>query len=225
MREKLEKKIFDKPKDVKRFEDYADWLDENDDPRGKLIRLQIALENQSLNREKRFDLELAERKLIEQHGRKWIGEVGDFVLTRETEERPFNTKPGYAIWWTRGWVSGLQLDELTLKLSKVLLSAPEMKLFNKLVLTEPVNASCDYLHEWGLLDKIKFLDLSYGRISDKGALTLAGDKSLKSLDVVDVTGNQIGDEGYTAITKTFPKVLIADQTPIVSARGEQEAAK
>ncbi len=219
MREKLIKKIIDKPADAKRHQEFAAWLKENDDPLGEFIELQLTMENSGIAREKRFEFDSRERELLEAHGRDWIGPLADFLLTR-ISGKSYELKPGCRIWWWRGWIQGLQLDELTLKLSKILLNAPEMKLFDKLVLTEPVNASCDYLHEWGLLDKVKYLDLSYGRITDKGALTLAADRSTRKLKSLDLTGNQITEEGQAAIKKTFPKVLLDDQNPIILNRGE-----
>lgn len=223
MSEKLEKKIFDKPEDLKRHEAYVEWLRDNDgDARADLIEVQIALENQKLNREKRFELELQEKRILNEHGREWIGPLSDFIMMRDIPGRRFQPKPSCAIEWYRGWVYGLTLDELTLKLSKVLLQAPELRMFRSLTLIDPVNASCDYLHEWGLLDKIKHLDISYGRITDKGALTLGADRSLKKLKSVDMTGNQIGEEGLAAIRKNFPKVLVDDQNPIIIKRDEED---
>lgn len=226
MSEKLEKKILEKPDDLKRHEAYVEWLRENDgDARADLIEVQIALENPKLNREKRFELELQEKRILNEHGREWIGPLADFIMMRDIPGRRFQPKPSCAIEWYRGWVYGLTLDELTLKLSKVLLQAPELRLFRKLTLIDPVNASCDYLHEWGLLDKISDLDISYGRITDKGALTLGADRSLKKLKSVDMTGNQIGEEGLAAIRKNFPKVLIDDQNPIIIKRDDYPEAE
>jgi hypothetical protein len=226
MSEKLEKKILEKPDDLKRHEAYVEWLRENDgNARADLIEVQIALENPKLNREKRFELELQEKRILNEHGREWIGPLADFIMMRDIPGRRFQPKPSCAIEWYRGWVYGLTLDELTLKLSKVLLQAPELRLFRKLTLIDPVNASCDYLHEWGLLDKISDLDISYGRITDKGALTLGADRSLKKLKSVDMTGNQIGEEGLAAIRKNFPKVLIDDQNPIIIKRDDDPEAK
>lgn len=216
MREKLEKRIIEKPNDLKRHQEFADWLKEVNDPLGDLVDIQIAIETQT-NREKRFELELQERKLLAKHGREWMGELAAFVMWQH-DGTTYKLKPGCKVSWYCGWVSGLQVDELTLKLAKVLLQAKELRLFTKLTLTEPVNASCDYLHEWGLLDKVKELDLSYGRITDKGALTLAADRSLKKLSLLDMSGNQLTEEGLTAITKSYPKVLATDQNPIVVNR-------
>jgi uncharacterized protein (TIGR02996 family) len=225
MREKLEKKIFDKPDDLARHEEFAAWLEANgEESRAELIRLQIAMENSRLDRFQRFELELQERRLLEAHGREWIGELGEFVLLKPTDEQNYRLKHGCKVLWYRGWVRGLQLDELTLRLSKVLLQAPEMRLFNTLILTEPVNASCDYLHEWGLLEKLKHIDLSYGRISDKGAQTLAADRNIKKLDTLDLSGNQITEEGLAPILKSFPKVQVDDQSPIEVSRDDVPAA-
>jgi len=221
MREKLEKKICERPADLKRHQAYAAWLRENEDPRAELIDLQLALESSSLPRDKRFELESDQQELLDRHGREWLGEVAKFVLLHP-DEPGYSLKPGCNVWWRRGWVYGLQLDELTLKLSKILLQSKEMRLFRRLVLTEPVNASCDYLHEWGLLDHIKEVDLGYGRITDKGAMTLAADRSLKKLNVVDLTGNQLTEEGLTALSKAFPKALLDDQNPIIIRRDDAD---
>lgn len=214
MRDKLEKRIVDKPDDLARHDELLAWLKDNDPERAEFIEVQVGLENHSIPRERRFELETRERQLLNSHGRKWIGDLSDFILTKAAPGKEFELRPGCQIWWFRGWVQGLQLDELTLKLSKVLLNSPELRLFRRLVLTEPVNASCDYLHEWGLLEKIKQLDLSFGRISEKGALALAGDKSIRKLESLDLTSNQISEEGVSALRKAFPRAVLDDQSPV-----------
>lgn len=219
MREKLEKNLAKKPDDLALHQEYAALLRDADDPRAELIDLQITLENQGLAKEQRIELEARQCVLLDEHGRGWLGAVADIILARGTEEHPFELKPGCSIQWFRGWVRGLQLDELNLNISKTLINSPEMRLLRRLIMTEPVNATCDYLHEWGLLDKIKDLDLSYGRISDRGALTLSADRSIRKLDSLDLSGNQINEEGVTAIRKSFPKVILDDQNPIEIERG------
>ncbi|MBC8290060.1 MAG: hypothetical protein H8E37_07060, partial [Planctomycetes bacterium] len=69
MRDKLEKKIVERPNDLKRHHAYAEWLNQNDDPKGQLIDIQIALEGKSLTREKRFELESDQQELLDKHGR------------------------------------------------------------------------------------------------------------------------------------------------------------
>lgn len=210
-REKHEKRILEKPAEVKRHEEFAEFLTSIGDPRGELIEIQIKLEDKRLTLEQQVELNIRERAILKEHGRKWIGKLADFVLLKSQPGRDFELKTCCKLWWWRGWVYGLQTDELTLKLTQVLLHAPELRFFQKLVIVEALNATCDYLHEWSLLDKIKELDLSYGRISDKGAMVLANDKSLKKLNAVDLAGNQISDEAIEALKKSFPKIGIEDQ--------------
>ena len=210
-REKFEKRIIEKPAELKRHEEFAEFLTSIGDPRGELIELQIKLEDKRLTREQQIELEIREREILKHHGRKWLGKLADFVLLKSQPGRDFEMKTACKLWWWRGWVYGLQTDELTLKVTQVLLHAPEMRFFQKLVIVDALNATCDYLHEWGLMDKIKELDLSYGRISDKGGMVLANDKSLKKLNSVDLAGNQISEEVIAAIKKSFPKVGIEDQ--------------
>ena len=90
MREKLEKKICERPADLKRHQAYAAWLRENEDPRAELIDLQLALESSSLPRDKRFELESDQQELLDRHGREWLGEVAKFVLLHPDE-------PGYSL--------------------------------------------------------------------------------------------------------------------------------
>lgn len=220
MRDDLEKRIFEKPGDVKRHQEYAAELKQAGDPRGEFIELQIQLEEKGLEPDRKHELERRERSLLAAHGRGWLGDLADYLLMKGK----YQEKPGCKIWFKRGWVDGLQLDELNLKIANLLLKTPQMQLLRRLVLTEALNATCDYLHEWGLLDKIKELDLSYGRITDKGALTLAGDKSIKKLDVLDLTGNQLTEVGITAIKKAVPKVLVEDQNPLEVTRPADSAA-
>jgi hypothetical protein len=211
MREKFEKRIFEKPGETKRHEEYAEYLKSVGDPRGEFIELNIALEDKRMTREHHIYNEIRQREILAKHGRKWLGKLADFVLLKSQPGRDFELKPGCRLWWWRGWISGLQTDELTLKVTQVLLHAPELRFFSKLVIIDALNATCDYLHEWGLLDKIKELDLAYGRITDKGAMVLANDKSLKKLAALDLTGNQISEDAIAALKKSFPKVGIDEQ--------------
>ncbi len=210
----LEKRVLENPQDRNAHQEYAQALKKAGDPLGKFIEVQLKLDDAELAPEKRFELERQERDLLASHGRQWLGDVADFVLVKDT----FNEKPGCKVWFRYGWVQGIQLDELNLKLATLLLKSPQMRLLRRLVLTEALNATCDYLHEWGLLDKIKELDLSYGRITDKGAETLADDKSIRKLEVLDLTGNQLTEVGLAKIRKAFPRVLVDDQNPLVVSR-------
>lgn len=215
-REKFEKRIFEKPGEAKRHEEYAEFLKQHGDPRGELIEIHLKLEDKRLTREQQIELEIRERAILAAHGRKWIGKLADFVLLKSLPGRDFAFRPSCRLWWWRGWVSGLQTDELTLKVTQVLLHAPELRFFTKLVIVDALNATCDYLHEWGLLDKIKELDISFGRITDKGCNVLANDKSLKKLSLLDITGNQISEDSIAALRKSFPKVMADEQhIPIV----------
>jgi len=54
---------------------YADWLEEQDDPRGEFIRVQIQLANLDPDDdEARWDLELRQQRLLRQHGFLWVFE-------------------------------------------------------------------------------------------------------------------------------------------------------
>ena len=47
MREAFEQAILDNPNDLASYSAYSDWLQEQGDPRGEFIRVQLALEDES----------------------------------------------------------------------------------------------------------------------------------------------------------------------------------
>ena len=105
MRDKLEKRIFEDPSDLQRHQEYATFLKKQRDPRGELIEVQIALEAKDITPETQLELERHERRLLNKHGREWLGGLAEYVLTKGTSAANFQAKPGCRIWFVRGWVN------------------------------------------------------------------------------------------------------------------------
>lgn len=62
--ESFEAHLRDRPDDLAGWSAYADWLAEHSDPRGELMRVQLALENESLTKSEREALKAAESEWL-----------------------------------------------------------------------------------------------------------------------------------------------------------------
>ncbi|MCA9069386.1 MAG: TIGR02996 domain-containing protein, partial [Planctomycetaceae bacterium] len=56
---------------------YADWLDDQGDPRGEFIRIQCELEEPHLPRGRARMLRLCEKELLDEHRDDWLGALAD----------------------------------------------------------------------------------------------------------------------------------------------------
>lgn len=66
--ESFEAYLRDRPDDLAGWSAYADWLTEHGDPRGELMRVQLALEDESLTKSEREELKAAESEwLVRNH--------------------------------------------------------------------------------------------------------------------------------------------------------------
>jgi uncharacterized protein (TIGR02996 family) len=84
MREQLEQYLLDHPEDATAPLAYADWLEEHDEnDRAEFIRVQTALEDESLAGGRRQALAAREQQLLEQYQRQWLGEMAPFLLDNE----------------------------------------------------------------------------------------------------------------------------------------------
>src|SRR4051794_4871612 len=122
MRDIYEHKIAYKPDDEKAHAQYANWLTENNDPRGEFIQLQLALEDETKPAEVRSELRMRERELLNEHRRKWLGELAPQLLdNRPTIEG--DDRPGL-IQVRRGWPDKLGGRPLAGELGRAAGSSP-----------------------------------------------------------------------------------------------------
>src|SRR5437773_2607673 len=102
LREALEAALVEDPDDLATHSAYADHLMEQGDPRGELIQVQLALEDESLTREDRARLKKRERSLLWHLGPACLGEELSGVLSRR----------GCAQVIERGWLTSLDVHGL-----------------------------------------------------------------------------------------------------------------
>ncbi|HEY7423024.1 MAG TPA: TIGR02996 domain-containing protein [Gemmataceae bacterium] len=138
LRDALEAALVEDPDDLATHRAYADYLQEQGDPRGEFIQVQLTLEDPERTAEERRELERRERELLAEHEREWLGGLADELLGPEGELGEEDHRH-YEIRFARGW-----LDRITLRypplldrggdVGKLLVKATEMRLLRELVL-------------------------------------------------------------------------------------------
>jgi hypothetical protein len=130
---------------------YADFLVEHGDPRGELIQVQLALEDESHPARERQRLRQRERELLDAHEREWLGELAPLLLGTPEEQRALFAaelaRPDVQMdeeqWpdralrfrhgWARGWLDSLECSCLTVEMARKLGRAPIARLLRALV--------------------------------------------------------------------------------------------
>ena len=117
LRRVLEDALAKDPDDLATHMAYADLLMELGDPRGELVRVQIALEDESLTPARRKALRRQEEALLAHHQRAWLGPMAHFWIDKldahdydhATSELP------HQLTWRRGWIDSLWLNDAGLE--------------------------------------------------------------------------------------------------------------
>lgn len=138
MRAAFEEAIVAEPDNLGNHAAYADWLSEQDDPRGEFIAVQLALEDGSLPAEQREQLRRRESELLQRHQRRWLGGLAPFLLEEHPlvdwagSELPAGT-PMATFAFRRGWLDRLHVNSLTLDFARAMKAAPAMRLVRELL--------------------------------------------------------------------------------------------
>ncbi len=132
MRDIFEKALQANPDDLAGWCAYADYLVEQDDPRGEFMQTQIALEDESLSKDERDVLKKKERALLKKHRTEWLGELAPLVLEDATPSRPANVAAGF----TRGWLTELSFKRLSVNEARALARTPEAKMLSRLFIED-----------------------------------------------------------------------------------------
>jgi uncharacterized protein (TIGR02996 family) len=237
LRDALEAALVEDPDDLATHRAYADYLQEQGDPRGEFIQVQLALEDPERTPEERQELERREKELLAEYGREWLGILAEELLGPGGKGGDENWY--YEIRFVRGWLdrivhhTALRSDNL----GKLLFQTPESRLLSKLVLhfidLAGVRAivQSPYLHNLthlqvrcsnlgdvgcteivtsGILKRLKILDLRIGEITDAGARIFADCLDLHRLEFLDIENNGLTQAGIDALRRILGDKLRAD---------------
>jgi uncharacterized protein (TIGR02996 family) len=189
----------------------ADWLQDQDDPRGELIRLQCRLWRLPRNDARRPALERLEEELRARHEQEWKaalghGEKDRFVWLFRGLSCLTTTLAGLTSLAQRGlegqealaWLEGVQLGgSLTdwnmweLARCPVLGELTWLDVSGRHLGDDSMGALAASAH----VGRLKTLMLSHNTIRARGAEVLASSPCLAGLDALDLEGNPLGDMG------------------------------
>jgi uncharacterized protein (TIGR02996 family) len=141
--ETLEAALVENPDDLAAHAAYADYLQEQGDPRGEFIQVQLALEDEGKSTAERKKLQKREKELLKKHDRGWLGELAPFLLDQEgipenllKDHQLGEEAPAYAYSFDmrRGWLDRVEGGYISVAFSRALARAPQARLLSRLIL-------------------------------------------------------------------------------------------
>src|SRR5260370_1225568 len=120
----LESALVESPDDLATHRAYADLLMEQGDPRGELIQVQLALEEEGLSPAERQRLKVRELQLLA-HEREWLGPLAPHLLDQPDHGNDFLL--------ARGWLDIVELFELNRDVAEALAACPLARLLRDLI--------------------------------------------------------------------------------------------
>jgi uncharacterized protein (TIGR02996 family) len=132
LRLSLEQALVESPDDLASHMAYADYLTDQGDPRGDLVRVQLALEDGSKPKAERDRLKKQEAALLRANAEAWLGDLAPLVQTwrKSKEWGDLDVKCTFA----RGWLDTLTVGRYTLEFTRLLAKAPAARLLRHLTL-------------------------------------------------------------------------------------------
>jgi uncharacterized protein (TIGR02996 family) len=127
LQQSLEEALVENPDDLATHSAYADYLMEQDDPRGELIQVQLALEDPARPAKERTRLRERENELLKQHGRQWLGDLGRFLFGKWSgEDKPYHYQ------FARGWLDLVRTLPFPGDFLAALARSPQARLLRRL---------------------------------------------------------------------------------------------
>ncbi len=133
--EAFEKALLANPDDVAAWSAYADYLAEQGDPRGEFMRVQLALEDESLGKAEREALKKREAALLDAHEKDWLGPLADVSanLDRLSSRSAGPNQAGVGHRFARGWLRRVEFRHLKVNEARALNRSPQARLLRELV--------------------------------------------------------------------------------------------
>lgn len=119
----LKQKIIDAPDDREAYAVYADFLLQHGDPRGELIQLDLALEDDSRPSAERNALRAKRDAVLSAHARTWLGPLSVFLL--ETPRSDKRRRWEYRHRFERGFLHTVEAEEPSSDFCDALVETPE----------------------------------------------------------------------------------------------------
>jgi uncharacterized protein (TIGR02996 family) len=138
LREALEAALVKTPDDLGNHMAYADYLQEQGDPRGEFIQVQLALEDEKKSAAERKKLQKREKELLAAHEREWLGDLAPYLLDNEgiigyaAERYQDSDEKAAEFRFGRGWLESVHFKTLGFEPAWVLAWSPRSRLLREL---------------------------------------------------------------------------------------------
>ena len=127
LQQALEASLVENPDDMASHMAYADYLMEQGDPRGEFVQTQLALEDPSRSAAERDPLHKRESELLARHGRTWLGDLGRFLVGKQSgPDKPMDYQ------FVRGWLDAVRVLPAPEAVLASLANAPQARLLRRL---------------------------------------------------------------------------------------------
>ncbi len=134
------KAILDAPDDPSAYLIFADWLEDQGDPQGELIRLQWELENPDLKAAERKKLASREAELLKEHESTWLGDLSESLMGQKVpQDLYYGTDKPYRWQFARGFLDSLDITYLLPEFARSLKKSPLASTLRRLVIQNPSN--------------------------------------------------------------------------------------
>ena len=196
---------------------FADWLDEHDNPRGELLRIQTALARWEPDWQKRVELQLREQQIIQSLEGSWLGGLRDYCRNWYIEHglahitldaRRFTGRRFAAVareGFLQAWIGTVRLENLAAGNLDNLRGASWLHSLSALDL------SCTELTDHRLadiltlphLDNLTWLDLCGNQLTDHSVRLLASLPCIRRLRWLDLRNNALTGKGLPQLIEAF----------------------
>jgi uncharacterized protein (TIGR02996 family) len=195
VREAFEKVIIANPDERATYSAFADWLQEQGDPRGEFIAAQLALEDETRPKQEREALKVREAELLAAHEREWLGELAPFLLDRRQAEH----------WWGRGFVAEMKVGYLTAPLAQTMAAAHATRFLHKLTVEDASHSAASPEGAPGTLFPTTRVPTPPGCTRHAAYFELIGSQCLESVRVLQFGADEESDlDGWTETRAEAP---------------------
>jgi uncharacterized protein (TIGR02996 family) len=135
-REVLRAAVLANPEDLAAHAALADYLLEQGDTQGELIRVQLALEDETRKPAERKKLKDQEKALLKAHGQAWLGPFADAVFAKKKKD-DWRHEPPRAT-FVRGLLARVEFPRLRVSEARAFVASPASATVRELMIEEPV---------------------------------------------------------------------------------------
>ena len=205
-RQALEDYLATNPHDLAAHSAYADWLTENDDPRGEYIRLQLAIEDRNQPADRLRAMEQASFSLLLRYEQEWLGPFYPYVYSLEKrgyQAEPLESEADLTYRW--GWIHQARIPFPQDSRWEAFAKCPLSRMVEILkITTSPyVHAAeqTDWIGQLNNFPLLRHLWVEWPYFADKSVHYLIASRLLSQLRGLDVSRCSIGDKGAWALAR------------------------